>query len=174
MTSQCHNHHDIIMYPLINKEFLIKKFPIDLTPIIFCLIPTSFHFQDFQQPFSRLFAFTIMPKNSRTSRKTHYRNTSQAENRQQKREEAAQRQEEIDRLRGLLTRALDQLAIHDTEVSRLERELTLHSFSSENIIRSWQVRYHLLQESYFSLRRNIEELRHQHQEEVEEMGREHS
>ncbi len=115
-----------------------------------------------------------MPKNSRTSRKTHYRNTSQAENRQQKREEAAQRQEEIDRLRGLLTRALDQLAIHDTEVSRLERELTLHSSSSENIIRSWQVRYHLLRESYLSLRRNIEELRRQHQEEVEEMGREHS
>ena len=48
-----------------------------------------------------------MPKNSRISRKTHYRNTSQAENRQQKREEAAQRQEEIDRLQGLLTRALD-------------------------------------------------------------------
>src|SRR6266542_262969 len=58
--------------------------------------------------------------------------------------------------------------------SRLERELTLHSSSSENIIRSWQVRYHSLRESYLSLRRNIEELRCQHQEEVEEMGREHS
>ena len=48
-----------------------------------------------------------MPKNSRISRKTHFRNTSQAENRQQERDEAAQYQEEIDRLRGLLTRALD-------------------------------------------------------------------
>src|SRR6266542_3259946 len=115
-----------------------------------------------------------MPKNSRTSRKTHYRNTIQAENRQQQREEAAQCQEEIDRLRELLTRALDQFAIHDTEVSHLERELTLHSSSSKNIIRSWQVRYHSLRESYLSLRRNIEELRRQHQEEVEEMGREHS
>src|SRR6266498_5225494 len=103
-----------------------------------------------------------MPKNSRTSRKTHYRNTSQAENRQQKREEAAQRQEEIDRLRGLLTRALDQLAIHDTKVSHLEKELTFHSSSSENIIRSWQVHYHMLRESYLSLRRNIEELQCQH------------
>ncbi len=26
MTSQCYDYHDIIMYPLINKEFLIKKF----------------------------------------------------------------------------------------------------------------------------------------------------
>src|SRR6266498_264909 len=115
-----------------------------------------------------------MSKNSRTSRKTHYHNISQAENRQQKREEAAQRQEEIDRLRGLLTRALDQLTIHDTEVSHLERELTLHSSFSENIIRSWQVHYHSLRESYLSLRRNIEELRRQHQEEVKEMGREHN
>ena len=89
-----------------------------------------------------------MPKNSRTSRKTHYRNTSQAKNRQQKREEAAQRQEEIDRLQELLTRALDQLVIHDTEVSRLERKLTLHSSFSENIIRLWQVYYYLLRESY--------------------------
>src|SRR6266498_5488344 len=115
-----------------------------------------------------------MPKNSRTSRKTHYHNTSQAENRQQQREEAAQRQEEIDRLRRLLTRALNQLAIHDTEVSYLERELTLHSSSSENIIRLWQVYYHTLRESYLSLKRNIEELHHQHQEEVEEMRQEHN
>jgi len=69
---------------------------------------------------------------------------------------------------------LDQLAVHNTKVSRLERELTLHSSSSENIIRLWQVRYYSLRESYFSLRRNIEELRRQHQEEVEEMGREYS
>ena len=69
---------------------------------------------------------------------------------------------------------MNQLTIHDTEVSRLKRELTLHSSSSENIIRSWQVHYHLLRESYLSLRRNIEELKRQHQEEVEEMGREHS
>ncbi len=38
VTSQCHDHHDIIMYPLINKEFLIKKFPYQLTPISFCLL----------------------------------------------------------------------------------------------------------------------------------------
>ncbi len=115
-----------------------------------------------------------MPKNSRPSKKTYFRNTSQAENRYREREEATLRQEEIDKLRGLLTRALDQLAVHDTEVSRLERELTLLSSSSENSIRSWQVRYHTLRESYLSLRRNIEDLRHQHQEEVEEMRREHS
>ena len=115
-----------------------------------------------------------MPKNSRPSKKTYFRNTSQAENRYREREEATLRQEEIDKLRGLLIRTLDQLAVHDTEVSRLERELTLLSSSSENSIRSWQVRYHMLRESYLSLRRNIEDLRHQHQEEVEEMRREYS
>ncbi len=77
-----------------------------------------------------------MTKNSRTFRKTHFCNTSQAENRQQEKKEAAQRQEEIERLRGLLTRALDQLTIYDTEVSHLKRELTVYSSSSENIIRS--------------------------------------
>ena len=77
-----------------------------------------------------------MPKNLRPSKKTYFHNTSQAENRYREREEAARRQEEIDKLRGLLTKALDQLAIHDTEVSRLERELTLLSSSSENSIRS--------------------------------------
>ncbi len=69
---------------------------------------------------------------------------------------------------------MNQLAVHDIEVSRLERELTLQSSSSEDIIRLWQVHYHTLRESYLSLRRNIEELRHQHQEEVEEIRQEHS
>src|SRR6266542_2306152 len=99
-----------------------------------------------------------MLKNSRLSKKTYFSNTSQAENRQQEREEAARCQEEIDRLHGFLTRTLDQLAIHDTEVSHLERELTFYSSSSKNIIRSWQVHYHILREFYLSLRRNIEEL----------------
>src|SRR6266498_1470402 len=39
--SQCRDHHDIIIYPLINKEFLIKKFPNQLTLISFCLLLTS-------------------------------------------------------------------------------------------------------------------------------------
>jgi len=73
-----------------------------------------------------------------------------------------------------LTRTLDQFAIHNTKISHLERELTLHSSTSKNFIRSWQVYYHSLRESYLSLRRNIEELRRQHQEEVEKMGKEHS
>ncbi len=77
-----------------------------------------------------------MSKNSRTSRKTHYHNTSQAESRRREKEEEEHHQEEIDRLHGFLTRALDQLAVHDIEVSRLERELTSLSFSSENSIRS--------------------------------------
>src|SRR6266542_7140241 len=147
MISQCHDHHDIIIYPLINKEFLIKKFPNRLTPISFCLlghntynlvftgvcqIPTSFTFKIFNNLLT--FFFITMPKNSRPSKKTYFRNTSQAENRYREREEATLRQEEIDKLRGLLTRALDQLAVHDTEVSRLERELTLLSSSSENRI----------------------------------------
>ncbi len=101
-----------------------------------------------------------MLKNSRISRKTYFHNTSQAENRRKEREEEEYRQEEIDRLRELLIRALNQLAIHDTEVSCLERELTSLSFSSENSIRLWQVHYHILRESYLSLRRNIEDLRH--------------
>ncbi len=37
MTLQSHDHHDIIIYLLINKEFLIKKFSHQLTPISFCL-----------------------------------------------------------------------------------------------------------------------------------------
>ena len=101
-----------------------------------------------------------MGKNSRPSKKTFFRNISQAENRYHKREEAALRQEEIDKLCRFLTRALDQLAVHDIKVSRLERELTLLSSSSENSIRSWQVHYHTLRESYLSLRRNIEDLHH--------------
>ncbi len=115
-----------------------------------------------------------MPKNSRPSKKTYFCNTSQAKNRYREREKAAWCQEEIDKLCELLTRALDQLAIHNTEVSHLERELILLSSSSKNSIRLWQVRYHTLRESYLFLRRNIEDLRHQHQEEVEEMRREHS
>ncbi len=77
-----------------------------------------------------------MFKNSRTSRKTHYHNTSQAESRRKERKEEEQRQEEINRLHELLTRVLDQLAVHNIKVSCLERELTLQSSSSENIIRS--------------------------------------
>src|SRR6266498_5025697 len=38
MMSQCRDHHDIIIYPLINKEFLFKKFSYQLTPISFCLL----------------------------------------------------------------------------------------------------------------------------------------
>ena len=110
-----------------------------------------------------------MFKNSRTSKKTHFHNISQAENRQQERKEAIQHQEEIDRLREFLTRASDQLAIYDTEVSHLERELISFSFSFENSIRSWQVHYHTLRESYLSLRRNIEDLQYQYQEEVKEL-----
>src|SRR6266498_2362788 len=114
MTSQCHDHYDIIVDPLINKEFLIKKFFHQFEPIAFCLLGhntynpklhRSFLFSHFQP--NLFFKNFTMAKNSRTSRKTHYRNISQAENRQQKREEAAQRQEEIDRLQALLTRALD-------------------------------------------------------------------
>ena len=48
-----------------------------------------------------------MSKNSKTSRKTHFHNTSQTKNRQQEKEEATQYQEKIDRLCELLTRALD-------------------------------------------------------------------
>ncbi len=77
-----------------------------------------------------------MPKNSRTSRKTHYCNTSQVESRYREKEEEEHHQEEINRLRELLTRTLDQLAVHDIEVSHLERKLTLQSSSSEDIIRS--------------------------------------
>ena len=77
-----------------------------------------------------------MPKNLRTLRKTHYCNTSQAESRRREREEEEHHQEEINRLCELLTRVLDQLAVHNIKVSCLERELTLQSSSSENIIRS--------------------------------------
>ena len=77
-----------------------------------------------------------MPKNSRTSRKTHYRNTSQAESRRREREEEEHCQEEINRLCELLTRTLNQLAVHNIEISHLERELTLQSSSFKDIIRS--------------------------------------
>ena len=167
MTSQCHDHYDIIVYSLINKEFLIKKFFLQFVPISFCLsdrntynpkIHRSFLFSHFQP--NLFFKIFTMGKNSRPSKKTYFRNTSQAENRYREREEAARRQEEINKLRRLLTRALDQLAVHDTKVSRLEKELTLLSSSSENSIRSWQGHYHTLRESYLFLRRNIEDLRH--------------
>jgi len=77
-----------------------------------------------------------MSKNSRTSRKAHFCNTSQAERRCREREEKKYHYKEVDRLCELLTRVLDQLAVHDTEISHLERKLTLHSSSSDNIIRS--------------------------------------
>src|SRR6266542_2051159 len=66
MTSSCCNHHDITIYSLINKEFLIKKFSDQLTPISFCLldhstydlvftgvcqVPTSFIFKIFNNLF---------------------------------------------------------------------------------------------------------------------------
>src|SRR6266540_186867 len=38
MTSPYHDYHDIIIYPLIIKESLIKKFPNRLIPISFCLL----------------------------------------------------------------------------------------------------------------------------------------
>ncbi len=99
-----------------------------------------------------------MLKNSKTSKKTYFCNTSQAENRRKKRKKEEYRQKEIDRLCKLLTKALDQLAIHDTEVSHLKRKLTSLSSFFENSIRLWQVHYHMLRESYLSLRRNIEDL----------------
>jgi len=37
MTSQCREYYDIIVDPLINKEFLIKKFFLQFVPISFCL-----------------------------------------------------------------------------------------------------------------------------------------
>src|SRR6266498_6142269 len=39
--SQCRDHYDITIYSLINKEFLIKKFPNQLTPISFYLLDRS-------------------------------------------------------------------------------------------------------------------------------------
>ncbi len=77
-----------------------------------------------------------MLKNLRISRKTHFHNTSQAESRCRKREEEEYYQEEIDKLHELLTRVLNQLAIHDIEISCLERELTSLSSFSKNSIRS--------------------------------------
>ena len=38
VTSRCRDHHDIIIYPLINKEFFIKKFSNQLAPISFYLL----------------------------------------------------------------------------------------------------------------------------------------
>ncbi len=58
----------------------------------------------------------------------------------------------------ILTKTLNQLAVHNIEVNYLKRELTLHSSSFENVIKSWQIYYHMLKESYLFLRRNIEEL----------------
>ncbi len=156
-----------LLIPWSTKNSLLRNFPITLYQSAFVylivihiiqIFTGVFYFPAFQPNLS--FKIFNMPKNSRPSKKTYFRNTSQAENRYQEREEAAWRQEEIDKLHRLLTRALDQLAVHDIEVNRLERELTLLSSSFENSIRSWQVRYHTLRESYLSLRRNIEDLRH--------------
>ncbi len=133
----------------------------------------SFIFK-FLTTFSTIFLFYHYVQNSRSSKKTYFCNTSQARNRLQERKEVAQRQGEINKLCELLTKVLDQFAIHDTEISCLEKELTLQSSFSENIIRLWQVHYHMLRESYLSLRRNIEELQHQHQKEVKEIRQEHS
>src|SRR6266498_1814612 len=137
MTSQCREYYDIIVDPLINKEFLIKKFSFNLYQSAFIYLIVIHIIQKFTGVFyfpifhpNLFFKIFTMPKNSRSSKKTYFRNTSQAENRYREREEAARRQEKIDKLRRFLTRALDQLAIHDTEVSHLERELTLLSSSS--------------------------------------------
>ncbi len=170
-----------LFIPWSTKNSLLRIFPIQFNQLLFVYLIVIHIIQIFTGVFYFLtfhpnlfFKNFTISKNSKTFRKTHFCNTSQAENRQQEREEAAQRQEEIEKLRELLTRALDQLALHDTEVSHLERKITVHSSSSENIIKSWQVCYHSLRESYLSLRRNIEELRRQHQEKVEKMSREHS
>ncbi len=77
-----------------------------------------------------------MFKNSRTLKKTHFHNTSQAKSRCKEREEEEYYRKEINRLYELLIRVLDQLAIYNIEISHLERELTSFFFFSDNIIRS--------------------------------------
>src|SRR6266540_1455466 len=99
MTLQCHDHHDIIIYPLINKEFHFRKVSDQLAPISFCLLDYSTYslvFTEVYQIFTSFifnnfltFFFITMPKNSRPSKKTYFYNTSQAENRYREREEAA-------------------------------------------------------------------------------------
>ena len=70
--SQCHDHYDIIIYPLINKRFLFKKFSYQLTLISFVYLiiihivsflqefikfPLSFIFKIFNNLFPRPFCF---------------------------------------------------------------------------------------------------------------------
>ncbi len=43
VTSQYHDHYDIIIYPLINKRFLFKKFSNQLALISFCLLDLNIY-----------------------------------------------------------------------------------------------------------------------------------
>ncbi len=92
--------------------------------------------QEFTKFLFLFIKFSIIPKNLQTLRKIYFHNISQAESRHREKEEKEYYQEEIDKLHELLTRALDQLTIHDIKVSHLEKELTSLSFSFENSIRS--------------------------------------
>src|SRR6266540_1455152 len=65
MTLQCHDHHDIIIYSLINKEFLIKKFSHYNKPIAFCLLDCN-TFEQFSKEFP-IFPLFIPTFSSRIS-----------------------------------------------------------------------------------------------------------
>src|SRR6266498_4101333 len=57
MISQCRDHYDIIVDPLINKEFLIKKFFHQFVPISFCLSDRN----TFNPKFHRSVLFSHFP-----------------------------------------------------------------------------------------------------------------
>ena len=134
MISQCRDHYDIIVDPLINKEFLIKKFFYQFEPIAFCLLGRntynpkfhrSFLFSHFQP--NLFFKIFTMGNNQRRRFFTNKNHTA-SKNKQEQ-------------LYQQLTEALNTLGAYFTEVRRLQVELTSQLFSSELNIGWWQARY---------------------------------
>src|SRR6266540_6624739 len=134
MTSQCYEYYDIIVDPLINKEFLIKKFFLQFVPISFCLpdhntynpnFHRSFYFSAFQPNLSfKIFNIDNNQRRRFFTNKNH----------------AASKNEQ-EQLCQQLTEALDTLGTYFTEVRRLQVELTSQLLSFKLNIGWWQARY---------------------------------
>jgi hypothetical protein len=76
-------------------------------------------------------------------RKTYFRDSTQASQRQQERDEEQMRNREISRLRGLLTQALDQTGEYYVQVSELRHDLESFARTADETVRFWKRRHEL-------------------------------
>ncbi len=115
----------------------------------------------------------------KTQRKTYFRNTTQASQRRQRRNEDEERNREITRLRELLTQALDQTDEYYIQVSELRHDLESFARTADDTVRfwkrrhelyddaertinNWSRRYDILQGNFRILEKNFQQLERDH------------